>query len=99
MSGNDEQAERDTPHKPYRFHWTVMISARKFGPKSPDHPSIGTPCAACEELFAAGDYTTLIPLGPGSGPTNRARAAQGKPYNAVAVEVHWACAVGSDDPQ
>ena len=40
----------------------------KYGPKRSDHPSVGKPCAACGELFAEGDYTTLIELGPGNDP-------------------------------
>ena len=69
---------------------------KAFGPKSESHPSVGKPCPACNELFRAGDYTTLIPLGPGSDPVARERAAIGRAYNAVAVEVHWACAYGNE---
>lgn len=68
--------------------------SRKFGPKSVDHPSIGSNCPACGKPFAAGDYTTLIALGPGDDPDNQAKANAGRAYNAVAVEVHWACATG-----
>lgn len=68
------------------------MSGRRFGPKTADHPSVGEPCAACREPFVAGDYTTLIPLGPGKSPNARAAAAAGRSYNAVAVEVHWECA-------
>lgn len=42
--------------------------------------------------LAAGDYTTLIPIGPGNDPEARERAKEGRPYNAVALEIHWECA-------
>lgn len=71
-----------------------MDDSRKFGPKTEDHPSVGRPCPACQEPFKAGDYTTLTALGPGADEENRKRAREGRSYNAVAVEVHWACATG-----
>ena len=65
---------------------------RTFGPKSADHPSVGENCPACHKPFKAGDYTTLVALGPGDDPGEQQRAKDGRPYNAVAVEVHAACA-------
>jgi hypothetical protein len=65
---------------------------RKFGPKP--YPSLIAKCPACGVLFAKGDYTTLIALGPGNDPEQQVLARQGRSYNAVAVEVHWACATG-----
>jgi hypothetical protein len=70
----------------------------KFGPKPEDHPSVGQPCPACHKPFKAGDYTTLVALGPGDNPAARARASAGRPYNAVAVEVHWECAGEKGEP-
>lgn len=70
---------------------------RKFGPKTYDDPSIGQKCPACDKVFNAGDYTTLVSLGPGDDPEEQRRAREGRPYNAVAVEVHWDCAGGNDD--
>lgn len=64
----------------------------KYGPKKADHPSIGEPCPACHRVFKEGDYTTLVPIGPGEDPENQERMRQNKPYNAVALEVHWSCA-------
>ena len=64
---------------------------RKFGPKLAIHPSIGTPCPACQVPFIEGDYTTLALLGPGADKEARKRCADGRAYNAVAVEVHWEC--------
>jgi hypothetical protein len=66
--------------------------SRKCGPKSADHPSLGEPCAACKRLFREGDYTTLISLGPGDDAEARAQRDANRPYNSIAVEVHWECA-------
>lgn len=65
---------------------------RRFGPR-PENAPVG-PCPACHKPFVVGDYTTLIPLGPGDDPEQQERAAEGRVYNAVAVEVHWTCATG-----
>lgn len=67
---------------------------RKFGPKTADHPSIGRECPGCHIPFAQGDFTTLIPLGPGGDEEAQKRAREGRPYNAVALEVHWSCVTG-----
>lgn len=67
-----------------------------FGPKHEDHASVGMPCPACGFALLPGDYTTAIPLGPGADPVARDRARDGRVYNAVAVEVHWACATGDE---
>lgn len=66
----------------------------RCGPKPADYSADGAPCAACRKQFRAGDYTTLIFLGPGDDADAQERARQGRPYNAIAVEVHWACATG-----
>ena len=73
-----------------------MEDLRKFGPKAGDHPGVGRECPACHVPFAVGDYTTLVVLGPGGDPDARERAAAGRAYTAVAVEVHWACATGEE---
>lgn len=70
---------------------------RKFGPKSVDHPSVGDVCPACKIPFKKGDYTTLVALGPGDDPEAQTRAREGRPYNAVAIEVHYACAGGDSE--
>ena len=64
---------------------------RRFGPKAADHPSIGERCPACHEPFKEGDYTTLILIGPGNDKEEKAKARDGRTYNAVCVEVHWEC--------
>lgn len=74
-----------------------MRNLRKFGPKDAGHPSIGEQCPACHVPFEPGDYTTLIMLGPADNTEARQRARGGLPYNAVALEVHWACATGEED--
>jgi len=66
--------------------------SRVFGPKTADHPSVGRDCPACQKPFKEGDFTTLVAYGPGDDPEAQERAAQGRPYNAVAAEVHAACA-------
>lgn len=71
-----------------------MSELHKFGPKSNDHPSVGEPCQACHAEFEPGDWTTLIALGPGDDEESRELARAGRAHNAVAVEVHWACATG-----
>lgn len=73
---------------------------RKMGPLAADHPLVTdgiTLCQACSQPFKAGDYCTLIALGPGIDPEERAKAAAGRPYNAVALPVHWECAVGAEN--
>lgn len=72
------------------------MTLRRFGPMKPDHPAVGDECAACNKPFAAGDYTTLVALGPGDNEEARERAADGRPYNAVAAHVHYACATGDE---
>ena len=72
----------------------MSYSLRKFGPKTGDHPTVGTPCAACDEPFKEGDYTTLIAMGPGADPEEQKKAREGHAYNAVALETHFACATG-----
>lgn len=46
----------------------------------------GLPCRV-----AAGDYTTLVTLGPGDDAEARERRDAGRPYNAIASEIHWDC--------
>ena len=76
---------------------TVARKSNVFGPKKAGHPSVGQPCPVCRKPFAAGDYTTLVPLGPDSE-EERARRDAGRPYNAVAVEVHAACGLTREQP-
>ncbi len=73
-----------------------MDPIHKYGPKSADHPSVGKPCPACDMLFVAGDFTTLISMGPGDDPEEQKRAQEGRAYNSIAAEVHFACATGRE---
>jgi hypothetical protein len=66
---------------------------RAFGPR-PAGARTTPPCPACQKDFAEGDYTTLIALGPGDDEEARQRAREARPYNAVGIEVHYACATG-----
>lgn len=68
---------------------------KKFGPKTKDHPSVGKLCPARNKPFAEGDYTALIPYGPGDDLEAQRRAQEGRAYNDVAAEVHFSCAGGS----
>lgn len=70
----------------------------KFGPMVADHPDVSEKCAACKVPFRAGDYTTLVLLGPGPDAESRERARAGRAYDAVAALVHWACATGEQGP-
>lgn len=70
-------------------------SLHPMGPKATHHPSVGMECPACGEPFVYEDYTTLIPLGPGDSDESRERAREERWFNAVAIEVHFACATGS----
>lgn len=69
---------------------------RRFGPLPADHPILDTQCPACDQVFMAGDFVTLVPLGPGGDEEERAKARAGRHYNSAAACVHWACATGKD---
>lgn len=71
-----------------------MTAPAKYGPKKATHPSHGEECPACHLPFLEGDYTTLVELGPGGDAEERLKAAHDLPYNAIAVEVHYACSFG-----
>jgi len=67
---------------------------RRYDPLPYGHPTIGEICPACRRAFAVGDEVTLIVVGPGDDEEAQERAREGRPYNAVCVPVHWACATG-----
>lgn len=69
----------------------------RIGPKVRGQLKKGEVCAACKKPFKAGQYTTLIALGPGADPDARKSAREGRAFNAVALEVHYACATGDED--
>lgn len=72
---------------------------KKMGPLAADHPLVieGEQCPGCKKKFAAGEYLTLVMIGPGDSEENRRKHSQHQPYNAVAVPVHWECAGGERD--
>jgi hypothetical protein len=72
------------------------VPLQKWGPKAPEHPTIGTKCAACDIPFTAGDFTTAVAMGPGIDKEAREAAALGETYVTVALEVHWSCATGKE---
>lgn len=70
-----------------------MDELRQFGPIN---SGFGERCKACGESFKEGDYTTIVPLGPGDDPEAQEKAREGRPYNAVAIQIHWKCATGKE---
>lgn len=73
---------------------TIHTDLQKVGPKGKGSSSIGTECLACRKNFKEGDFTTLIPLGPGEDEEQRLKCREGRPYNAIGQEIHWVCATG-----
>ena len=67
---------------------------KKYGPKTADNHSVGHECPACHKEFIAGDYTTVIALGPGDDEEEKQKARDGEDYISTAIEIHWACATG-----
>lgn len=70
----------------------------KCGPKKASHPSIGELCPVCQKPFQEGDYTTFVPMGPGDDPENQRACREGRGYNAIALEAHYACITGESHP-
>jgi len=70
--------------------------SRVWGPKDAEtvarDAKAGRSCPGCQKPFKEGDYTTLVTIGPGDDPEEQEKARAGRPYNAVAVEAHAACA-------
>jgi hypothetical protein len=66
-----------------------MGNGRKFGPRPADAPT--TKCPACHISFKEGDFTTLVALGPGNDEEGQQKCKDNRPYNAVAIEIHWEC--------
>ena len=58
--------------------------------------AVGQPCPACHEPLAKGDMVAVIPLGPGPDPKARHNARAGYPFEAVVIEIHWACHTGDE---
>ena len=73
---------------------------RKMGPLGYADPLVtnGTPtCPGCTKPFEAGEYVTLVVIGPGDDVEARALRDQGGVYNAIAIPVHWDCSEQGPD--
>jgi hypothetical protein len=72
---------------------------RKMGRLSADHWLVDkrADCPGCELPFMAGDYVTLVSIGPGIDLDERIRARERRAFDAVAIAVHWACATGEEN--
>lgn len=51
-------------------------------------------CPGCNRPFKAGDLVALVVIGPGDDQEEQMKCRSSRPYNAVAVAVHTACATG-----
>jgi hypothetical protein len=71
-----------------------MNTGRQFGPMKADNPAIGERCQCCLKSFKEGDYTTLVPIGPGDDPETQRKYRDGEACNEIAVHVHYSCATG-----
>jgi len=67
---------------------------KKFGPKEPRHPTVGGLCLLCGETFRIADYTSILPLGPGSDEDAQELCRAGRPFHGIGMEVHWTCGTG-----
>jgi hypothetical protein len=76
----------------------MAFTPERMGPKPRDSATLNRKCAACHERFEVGDFTTMIPLGPGNDPDSQERAREGRYYIPVGIEVHWACHTGTPNP-
>jgi hypothetical protein len=73
------------------------FTMRRYAPLAADHWLLEQVCPCCNQRFARGDSTTLVPLGPGRDRAECAKARKAMPaYDAHAIAVHWACATGED---
>lgn len=72
----------------------VIPGLPKIGPKDIGHFTVGGVCLLCQDSYRVGDYTTILPLGPGSDPASRTLCKADEPYEGIGVEVHWICATG-----
>jgi hypothetical protein len=66
----------------------------KIGPKDTRHPTVGGTCLLCQEAFVGGDYTSILPMGPGGDQESRTLCKAGQTYQGIGIEVHWTCATG-----
>jgi len=70
----------------------------KMGPIPSDSTLLNLECRACNERFHEGDSIALVALGPGNDSEEQEKARNNRPYNAVAIPIHYACATGITNP-
>lgn len=71
---------------------------RRFEPLKSEHPLVGNaPCPVCQLPFCAGEFTCIVPLGPGESEEERGKARARRCYNAVGIIAHFACVTGIAD--
>ena len=66
------------------------------GPAQVDLRAVGQECPACKVPLAEGDWTAVLPIGPGADPAARTNARAGLPFESVVIEIHWACHTGDE---
>jgi hypothetical protein len=68
------------------------------GPLAADHPLVtGVDiCQGCGFRYRAGEFVTLVTIGPGDDAEARQHLRDGRSYNAVAIPAHWACVTGEE---
>ena len=54
-------------------------------------------CPGCLRMIQPGEMVTLIHVGPGEHPEERAKAVAKQPYTAVTMPAHLACVTGQED--
>lgn len=77
----------------------VNTPVRFQGPTTHQHvrgPIDGTTdygiCIGCDQAFEAGQYMTILPVGPGGDEESRAKAFRGGWYSCNGVPLHAECA-------
>jgi hypothetical protein len=71
-----------------------------MGPLDTGHPIViqGQICQGCKRPLLAGEFVTLVVIGPGDDEDSRQRRDEGRPYNATAIPVHWDCSTQETEP-
>lgn len=72
------------------------MSSSKPDKRGPLKEDLFMPCRACDRLIVAGEFFSMISLGPGDDEEARERCRKGRPYDAVELVVHWECATGGE---
>lgn len=66
------------------------------GPALANLAAVGRPCPGCGVALKEGDLVSVLRIGPGADPEQRALARAGLPFQQVCADVHWACATGDE---